>query len=57
MLIHLVAFVVVVAGITAAKSILIPFLPASFLAIICAPHCTGCGGKGFPPYCPASWFK
>lgn len=37
MLINLAAFIVLVAGIMAAKSILIPFLLASFLAIICAP--------------------
>ncbi|WP_232362514.1 AI-2E family transporter [Desulfogranum mediterraneum] len=37
MLVQLAAFVVVVAGIIAAKSLLIPFLLAGFLAIICAP--------------------
>ncbi len=49
MLIQLAAFVVVVAGITAAKSILIPFLLASFLAIICAPPLYWLRSKGVPP--------
>ncbi len=49
MLIHLAAFVVVVAGIMAAKSILMPFLLASFLAIICAPPLYWLRSKGFPP--------
>ncbi len=48
MLIHLAAFVVVVAGIMAAKSILIPFLLASFLAIICAPLLYWLRSKGVP---------
>jgi len=48
MLIHLAAFVVVVAGIMAAKSILIPFLLASFLAIICAPPLYWLRSKGVP---------
>ena len=37
MLINLAAFVVIVAGIMSAKSLLVPFLLAFFLAIICAP--------------------
>ena len=37
MLINLAAFVVVIAGIMSAKEIVVPFLLASFLAIICAP--------------------
>ncbi len=37
MLINLAAFVVVVAGIMSAKSLLVPFLLAIFLAIICSP--------------------
>ncbi len=37
MLVNLAAFVVVVAGVMAAKSLLIPFLLAIFLAIICSP--------------------
>ncbi len=37
MLINLAAFVVVVAGIISAKSLLIPFLLAIFLAIVFAP--------------------
>lgn len=37
MLIHLAAFVIVVAGMIAAKTLIIPFLLATFLAIICAP--------------------
>jgi predicted PurR-regulated permease PerM len=37
MLINFAAFVVVVAGIMAAKSLVVPFLLAAFLAVICAP--------------------
>lgn len=48
MLINLAAFVVVVAGIMAAKSILVPFLLASFLAIICAPPLYWLRTKGVP---------
>jgi predicted PurR-regulated permease PerM len=48
MLINLAAFVVVVAGIILAKSIIIPFLLASFLAIICAPPLYWLRTKGVP---------
>lgn len=37
MLLNLAAFVVIVAGIMSAKSLILPFLLATFLAIICAP--------------------
>ncbi len=50
MLIYLAAFVVVVAGIMAAKSILIPFLLAFFLAIICAPPLHWLRSKGVPAF-------
>ncbi len=48
MLINLAAFVVVVAGIMAAKTIVIPFLLAAFLAIICAPPLYWLRKKGVP---------
>jgi predicted PurR-regulated permease PerM len=48
MLINLAAFVVVVAGIISAKAIIIPFLLAAFLAIICAPPLYWLRTKGVP---------
>jgi predicted PurR-regulated permease PerM len=48
MLINLAAFVVVVAGIMSAKSIIIPFLLAAFLAIICAPPLSWLRSRGVP---------
>jgi len=48
MLINCAAFVVVVAGIMAAKSILIPFLLAAFLAIICGPPLYWLKVRGVP---------
>jgi len=48
MLINLAAFVVVVAGIMSAKSIIIPFLLAAFLAIICAPPLYWLRSRGVP---------
>lgn len=48
MLINLAAFVVVVAGIMSAKSIIIPFLLAAFLAIICAPPLFWLRSRGVP---------
>jgi predicted PurR-regulated permease PerM len=50
MLINLAAFVVVVAGIMSAKSIIIPFLLAAFLAIICAPPLYWLRTKGVPTF-------
>ena len=50
MLINLAAFVVVVAGIMSAKPIIIPFLLAAFLAIICAPPLYWLRTKGVPPF-------
>ena len=50
MLINLAAFVVVVAGIMSAKSIIIPFLLAAFLAIICAPPLYWLRTKGVPAF-------
>ncbi len=50
MLINLAAFVVVVAGIMSAKSIIIPFLLAAFLAIICAPPLYWLRQKGVPTF-------
>ncbi|NOQ47058.1 MAG: AI-2E family transporter [Desulfobulbaceae bacterium] len=49
MLINLAAFVVVVAGIMSAKSLLIPFLLAAFLAIICSPPLYWLRSRGLPP--------
>ena len=48
MLMQLAAFVVVIAGIMAAKSIIIPFLLATFLAIICAPPLYWLRTRGVP---------
>ncbi len=48
MLINLAAFVVIVAGIMAAKPLLIPFLLACFLAIICAPPVFWLQRRGVP---------
>jgi predicted PurR-regulated permease PerM len=48
MLIHLAAFVIVAAGIMAAKSLIVPFLLAIFLAIICAPPLYWMRSKGVP---------
>jgi len=50
MLINIAAFVVVVAGIMSAKSIIIPFLLAAFLAIICAPPLYWLRTKGVPTF-------
>lgn len=50
MLITIAAFVVVVAGIISAKSIIIPFLLAAFLAIICAPPLYWLRTKGVPRF-------
>jgi predicted PurR-regulated permease PerM len=41
-LVTIAAFVIVVAGMSAAKVILVPFLLAAFIAIISARHCSGC---------------
>ncbi len=48
MLINIAAFVVVVAGIMAAKTIMIPFLLATFLAIICGPALYWLKQRGVP---------
>ena len=48
MLLNLAAFVVVVAGIMSAKAIILPFLLATFLAIICAPPLFWMRKKGIP---------
>lgn len=48
MLINIAAFVVVVAGIMSAKSIIIPFLLAAFLAVICAPPLYWLRSRGVP---------
>ncbi len=50
MLIKIAAFVVVTAGIMSAKSIIIPFLPAAFLAIICGPPLYWLRTKGVPRF-------
>lgn len=49
MLINIAAFVVVVAGIMSAKSLIVPLLLAAFLAIICAPPLALLRSKGVPP--------
>jgi len=48
MLMNLAAFVVIVAGIISAKSLILPFLLAIFLAIICAPPLFWMRKKGIP---------
>lgn len=48
MLMNLAAFVVIVAGIISAKSLILPFLLAIFLAIICAPPLFWMREKGIP---------
>jgi hypothetical protein len=50
MLIKTAAFVVVIAGIMSAKSIIIPFLPAAFLAIIYGPPLYWMRTKGVPRF-------
>ncbi len=45
------AFVVVVAGMRAAESLLIPFLLAVFIAVICAPSVFWLQRKGLPTIC------
>ena len=47
-LVNMAAFVVVMAGISAAKSLIIPFLLACFLAVICAPPLFWLRKKGVP---------
>lgn len=48
MLVNIAAFVVIVAGIMSAKSLIVPFLLAAFLAIICAPPLSWLRSKGVP---------
>ena len=50
MLINIAAFVVVVAGIMSAKSLILPFLLAAFLAIICGPPLYWLRTRGVPPF-------
>lgn len=50
MIVHLAAFVVIIAGIMSAKSLIIPFLLAAFLAIICAPPLYWLRTKGVPAF-------
>ncbi len=49
MLLNSAAFVIVVAGIMSAKSLILPFLLAAFLAIICGPPLYWLRTKGVPP--------
>jgi predicted PurR-regulated permease PerM len=49
MIVHLAAFVVIIAGIMSAKSLIIPFLLAFFLAIICGPPLYWLRTRGVPP--------
>ncbi len=49
-LITIAAFVIVVAGMRAAKVILVPFLLSVFIAIICAPPLFWLQGKGLPQW-------
>jgi len=50
MLINFAAIVVIIAGIMSAKSLIIPFLLAAFLSIICAPPLYWLRTKGVPPF-------
>ena len=50
MLIHIASFIVIIAGIMSAKSLIIPFLLATFLAIICGPPLYWLRTKGVPPF-------
>ena len=50
MLVNIAAFIIVVAGIMSAKSLIIPFLLAAFLAIICGPPLYWLRTKGVPPF-------
>ena len=55
MLINLAAFVIVIAGIMSAKAIVVPFLLASFLAIICAPPVYWLRTRKVPPIVSSCW--
>ena len=50
MLVNIAAFVVVVAGIMSAKTLILPFLLAAFLAIICGPPLYWLRTRGIPPF-------
>lgn len=50
MLVNLAAFVIIIAGIMSAKSLILPFLLAAFLAIICGPPLYWLKSKGIPPF-------
>ena len=47
-LLILASFIIVVAGMKAASSILVPFFLAVFIAVICAPPFSGCNGRACP---------
>jgi AI-2 transport protein TqsA len=49
MLLNAAAFVVIMAGIMSAKSLIIPFLLAAFLAVICGPPLYWLRTRGVPP--------
>lgn len=49
MLLNAAAFVIIMAGIMSAKSLIIPFLLAAFLAVICGPPLYWLRTKGVPP--------
>lgn len=50
MLIHFAAFIIIIAGIMSAKSLILPFLLAAFLAIICGPPLYWLRTKGVPAF-------
>jgi predicted PurR-regulated permease PerM len=50
MLVHIAALIVIVAGIMSAKALILPFLLAAFLAIICAPPLYWLRTRGVPPF-------
>lgn len=50
MFIQFAAFIVIIAGIMSAKSLILPFLLAAFLAIICGPPLYWLRTRGVPPF-------
>lgn len=50
MLLNTAAFVIIMAGIMSAKSLIIPFLLAAFLAVICGPPLYWLRTRGVPPF-------
>ncbi|MCB1616805.1 MAG: AI-2E family transporter, partial [Pseudomonadales bacterium] len=47
-LVNLAAFIIVIAGLKAAESIMVPFLLSLFIAVLCAPPLSWLQKKGLP---------